>query len=94
LAHVNEVSNSFGEEGRIQSLVESFIGQVAQWWEIHANRLQTWNTSTLYFVERFGGKNIFANIGIPIFNPGFDLVTYIHKCEKEWKKAGYRDERV
>jgi hypothetical protein len=45
-------------------------------------------------VERFGGKNLSANIDIPIFKPRFDPVIHIQKCEQEWKKVGYRDERV
>jgi hypothetical protein len=56
--------------------------------------LQTWNTATLYFVEIFGGKKLSTNIDIPTFKPGFDPVTHIQQCEKEWRKAGYRDERV
>jgi hypothetical protein len=56
--------------------------------------LQTWNTTTLYFVERFGGKKLSAQVNIPTFKPGFDPVAHIHQCENEWRRVGYRDERV
>jgi hypothetical protein len=85
--HVDEVSKSVGDQGRIQSLVESFTGQATRWWETHAPRLQTWNTTTLYFVEIFGGKQLSTNLDIPTFKPGFDPVAHIQQCEKEWKKS-------
>jgi hypothetical protein len=34
--HVEEVEKSIGEQGRTQSLVETFIGQDARWWETHS----------------------------------------------------------
>ena len=39
--HVEQVSKNFGEHGRFQSLVETFIGQAARWWDTHQTRLQT-----------------------------------------------------
>ena len=54
--HVEQVSKNIGEHGRIQSLVETFTGQAARWWDTHQTRLQTWTTASTYFVKRFGGK--------------------------------------
>jgi hypothetical protein len=51
--HVEEVEKSIGEQGRTQSLVETFTGQAARWWETHSPQLQTWTTVSTYFVERF-----------------------------------------
>jgi len=50
MTHFDEVSKLVGEKGRVKSLVESFTNQATRWWEIHAPRMQTWNTPTLYFV--------------------------------------------
>ena len=33
--HINEVSKNIGNQGRLQSLVESFTGQAARWWGTH-----------------------------------------------------------
>ena len=33
--HVEQVSKKIGEHGRLQSLVENFIGQAARWWDTH-----------------------------------------------------------
>ena len=35
--HLNEVTKNIGDQGRLQSLVESFIGQAARWWGTHQN---------------------------------------------------------
>ena len=35
IAHLNEVSKNIGDQGHLQSLVESFTGQAAQWWGTH-----------------------------------------------------------
>ena len=35
--HLNEVTKNIGDQGHLQSLVESFIGQVARWWGTHQN---------------------------------------------------------
>ena len=35
--HLNEVTKNIGDQGRLQSLVESFIGQVTRWWGMHQN---------------------------------------------------------
>ena len=37
--HVEQVSKNIGEHGRLQSLVETFTGQVARWWDTHQTRL-------------------------------------------------------
>jgi hypothetical protein len=39
LMHVDEVSKSIGDQGRVKILVKSFTGQVTQWWETQAPRL-------------------------------------------------------
>ena len=49
--HLNEVSKNVCDQGHLQSLVESFIGQVACWWGTHRSRLQSWMTSSTYFVK-------------------------------------------
>lgn len=92
--HVEEVSKSVGEQGRIQSLVETFIGQAARWWETHSPRLQTWTIVSTYFVEHFGEKKLSKAAEIPIFKVGYDLVEHIHHFENEWCRIGYRDESV
>ena len=33
--HLNEVTKNIGDQGHLQSLVESFTGQVARWWGSH-----------------------------------------------------------
>ena len=40
--HVEQVSKNIGDHGRLQSLVETFTGQVARWWDTHQTRLQYW----------------------------------------------------
>ena len=40
-AHIEEVSKKVGEQGRLQSLTETFIGQEAKWWDTYQSRLQT-----------------------------------------------------
>ena len=37
--HVEQVSKHIGEHGRLQSLVETFTGQAARWWDTHQTRL-------------------------------------------------------
>ena len=56
--HIELVSKNIGEHGRLQSLVETFTGQAARWWDTHQSKLQTWTTNLIYFVEIFGGKNL------------------------------------
>jgi hypothetical protein len=86
LMHVDEVSKSVGEQGRVQRLFESFTVQVARWWETHVPQLQTWNTFTLYFVDIIGGKKLSTNIDIMTFKHRFNLVTHIQQYDKEWRK--------
>ena len=56
--HIEQVSKNLGEHGRLQSLVETFTGQVAQWWDTHQSRMQTWTTTSTYFVKIFWGKKL------------------------------------
>ena len=39
--HVEQVSKNIGEHGRLQSLVETFTGQAARWWDTHQSKLRT-----------------------------------------------------
>ena len=68
--HVEQVSKNIGDHGRLQILVETFIGQVARWWDTHQTRLQTWTSASTYFVERFGGKKLTKKYQIPILTQG------------------------
>ena len=34
IAHIEEVSKNVGEQGRLQSLVETFTGQARIWWDM------------------------------------------------------------
>ena len=56
--HIEQVSKNIVEHGRLQSLVETFIGQAARWWDTHQSRLQTWTTASTYFIEIFEGKRL------------------------------------
>ena len=89
--HVEQVSKNIGERGRLQSLVETFTGQVARWWDTHPSRLQTWTTTSTFFIERFGGKKLTNQAQIRMFIQGQDPKYHIRTCEKEWKRLGYRD---
>ena len=55
IMHVNKVSKNVGEKGHLQILVESFIGQEYHWWGTNQSQLQTWTTTSTYFIEIFGG---------------------------------------
>ena len=68
--HIEQVSKNIGEHGRLQSLVETFTGQAARWWDTHQTRLKTWTTGSTYFVERFGQKKLTKQAQIPIFTQG------------------------
>ena len=92
--HVEQVSKNIGEHGRLQSLVETFTGQDAWWWDTHQTRLQTWTKASTYFVERFGGKKLTQQAQIPVFTQGQNPEDHIKTCEKEWRKLGYKDERA
>ena len=83
--HINEVSKDIGDHGRLQSLVETFTGQVARWWDTHQPHLQNWTTASTYFVERFEGKQLTAEASIPKFIQGADPATHIIQYEREWK---------
>ena len=50
IMHVNEISKNVGEQGHLQSLVETFIGQATYWCGTHQPQLQTWTTTSTYFI--------------------------------------------
>ena len=70
--HIEQVSKNIGEHGRLQSLVETFTRQAARWWDTHQSILQTWKTSSTYFVEIFRGKRLTKQAQIPMFIQGQD----------------------
>ena len=39
VVHIEKVSKNIGEHGRLQSLVETFTGQAARWWDTHQTKL-------------------------------------------------------
>ena len=80
--HIEQVSKNLGEHGRLQSLVETFIGQASRWWDTHQLRLQTWKTSSTYFVERFRGRKLTKQVQIPVFIQGKDLDKHIRTCKR------------
>ena len=92
--HIEQVSKNIGEHGRLQSLVETFIGQAAQWWDTHQSRLQTWTTASTYFVERFGGKSLNKQAQIPMFIQEQDPEEHIKTCKRERRTLGYKDEHT
>ena len=65
--HLEQVSKNIGEHGRLQSLVETFTGQAARWWNTHQTKLHTWTTASTFFVKRFGGIKLTHDTQIPIF---------------------------
>ena len=83
--HVEQVSKNVGEHGRLQSLVETFIGQATRWWDTHQTKLQTWTTASTYFIKRFGGKKLTKQAQIPIFTQRQNIEDHIKTCEKEWR---------
>ena len=68
--YVEQVSKKIGKHGRLQSLVETFTGQAARWWDTHQSRLHTWTSSSTYFIEKFGGKRLTNQAQIPMFIQG------------------------
>ena len=92
IVHIEEVSKNVGEQGQLQSLVETFIGQTTNWWDTHQSRLHTWTTTSTNFIKRFGGNMLTAQVPIPKFFQGQELAKHIDSREKEWKKARYQDE--
>lgn len=92
--HVNGVSKNVGEQGRLQSLVETFIGQEIRWWGTYQPHLQTWTTTSTYFIERFRGTNLTIEAKINKFLPRNDPQEHINNCESDWKRIGYRYEKV
>ena len=75
--HIEQVSKNIGEHGQLQSLVETFIGQAARWWDTHQSRLQAWTTALTYFVESFKGKRLTKQAQIPMFIQGQDPEEHI-----------------
>ena len=51
-------------------------------------------TVSMYFLKRFGDKNLSKAMNIPIFRIGYDPVENIQICEIKWRKIGYKDEMV
>lgn len=45
-------------------------------------------------MEKFGGKKLAAKAKILKFVQGKDPEEHIARCESEWKRLGYRDERA
>ena len=75
-------------------LVQSFTSQVAQWWNVHGPRLQTWMTNMQYFFKRFRVKKLTTDAYTNKYKLGYDPTKHIEECEKEWRRIGYIDERV
>ena len=82
IIHVNEVSKNVGEKVRLQSLDGTLTSQATCWWGTHQYRLLTWTTKLMYFIERFGGKNITAEAHIHKFSPSNDPKVHINNYEK------------
>ena len=57
-------------------------------------RLQRWTTSSTYFVEIFGGRKLTKQAQILVFTQGQDPKKHINICEREWRRIGYKDERI
>ena len=83
--HLNEVSKNIGDQGCLQSLVESLTGKATRWWGTHKSRLHIWMTKSTYFVKRFGGQKLTTQADINTFHPGDDPTKHIELCQKEWK---------
>ena len=92
--HLNEVSKNIVDQGRLQSLVEFFIGKATHWWGTHQSRLQSWTTTSTYFGEWFGGQELIAQAEINTFHPGNDSTNHIDLCQKERKQLGYHEEQT
>jgi hypothetical protein len=91
---VEEVEKSIGEQARTKSLVKHFTGQDERWWEKHSPRLKTWKNVLTYFVKKFSDKKLSKDENIPTFKLGYDPTDNIQNCEREWRRIGYKDERV
>jgi hypothetical protein len=92
--HVEEVEKSIGEQGRTQSLVETFTGQAARWWETHSPRLQTWTTVSTYFIERFGTRNypkmqIFLHLNLATIQQSISNIAKVNGEELDTRMKGY-----
>ena len=74
--------------------MEIFTGQASRWWDTHQSRLQTWTTTSTYFIERFGGKMLTNQAQIPMVIQGQDPEDHIRTCEKEWKRLVYKNEHT
>ena len=71
-----------------------FTGQAARWWDTHNSRLKTWTIALTFFIERFGGGKLTKKAEILVFTQGKDPEKHIRTCEKEWRRLGYKDERI
>lgn len=74
---VNELSKNVGKQGHIQSLIETFISQESHWLGTHQSHLQTWMTTSTYFIERFIGNNLTTEANISKFLPSKDPKEHI-----------------
>ena len=83
IIHVNEVSKNVGEQRRLQILFDTFTGQETRWWGTQQSRLQTWTTTSTYFIDIFGGKKLIVESHIKKFSPHNDPKEHIDSCEKE-----------
>ena len=80
--HVEQVCHTIGEQRQLKHMVESFMGQVARWWETHQSRMPTWIISSTYFIERFGGNKLTTEEKIPKSVQGMDPYIHIDRCQK------------
>lgn len=92
--HVKEVYKNVGEQGHLQSLIETFIGQASHWWGTHQFWLQLWTTTSTYFIQRFKGKKLIVEAHINKFLPDNKPNEHINSCEKEWKIMGYHEKWI
>ena len=53
-----------------------------------------WTTTSTLFGERLGGRKLTKHAQILVFAEGQDLEKHIRTCEKEWRRLGYKDERI
>ena len=71
-----------------------FTRQFARWWDTHQARMLTWTTTSNFFVETLGGRKLTKEAQITVFIQGQDPKNHIRICETEWRRLGYKDERI
>ena len=47
-----------------------------------------------FFIERFRGRKLTKQAQIHVFTQGQDPKNHIRVCETEWRRLGYKDERI